>query len=137
MKHVIIQLLITASLTIGGGADTNVQNNVRFDTTKTLSRAILEHGDSYLPEGLRYQRTVRRQFQRRGYTNALYDVIAQDPLGSLLSFIKMKLWLMYSTPFRVYWIIPPDEEKRLPGYPFPDDTSYPLNPWKDSYAGPQ
>jgi hypothetical protein len=126
-------LLLSAALTSGAGGDSTAQEKSWADSLKPLAEAILERGDAFLPEGLQRQRAIRRVFQRRGYTNVLFQVLSEDVPGAVMAFIKMNIWLVYSTPHHVYMLIPPDPDHGIPGIPFPDDASYPPNPWKEKY----
>ncbi len=117
-------------------ADSAMDKSYWIDSAKALSEAIKEAGDSVLPKDLQEQRAIRRGYQQRGYAYALYNVTGGDPISALLSFLKMEFWIAYSMPHRVYWIRKPDPDAslRIPGIPYPDDDSYPLNPWQRRYV---
>jgi len=130
-------LLLSAALSTAPGGDTTRGEKSWLDSLKPFAEAILEKGDAYLPEGLQRQRAIRRGFQRRGYANVLFEILSHDALSSMISYVKMNIWLVYSTPHHVYWIIPPEPVHAIPGIPFPDDASYPVNPWKENRAKPK
>lgn len=129
-------LLLSATLSGTPAGDTTAREKSWVDSLKPFAEAILEKGDAYLPEGLKRQKAIRRDFQRRGYANVLFEVLSMDVLGGVISYVKMHIWLVYSTPHHVYWIIPPrvEDSHVLPGVPFPDNESYPENPWKKDHS---
>jgi hypothetical protein len=133
MNGILGILLISTTLTFHSVNDSASALPVWIDSNKTLAQVFLDKGEEYYPEGLKRQRAIRRKYQQWGYINVLYDVEAQDPLSCLFSFLKMYLWTTYSTPHLIYWLIPPEPTHHIPGYPYPDDASYPANPWKKLY----
>ena len=126
-------LLLGAALTSGTPGDSTAREKSWVDSLKPLTEAILEKGEAFLPPALQRQRAIRRAFQRRGYTNVLFEILSEDVPGALIAYLKMNIWLVYSTPHHVYMLLPPDPDHGIPGIPFPDDASYPQNPWKEKY----
>jgi hypothetical protein len=105
-------------------------NSIHLDSLQTITKYISEHLDKLAPAGFKKQQKVRREFQQRGYSNVLYDVLNQDGLSALFSFIKVNLHIEYSMPHITYWIFPTYPRIGGPAFPCPDDWSFPENPWK-------
>ena len=101
------------------------------DTLQTFEQYVRAHLREMTPPGLREQQRKRAAFQRRGYGEVLTDVLRGDGLGALISYLRVTLWIEYSMPHRIFWIIPPQQAMGsvIPGIPFPDDWSFPPDPW--------
>jgi hypothetical protein len=102
-----------------------------LDSLQTIGQYVREHLAELTPPKLKEQLRVRHTFQQRGYTSILLDVLNQDGLSALISFFKVNLHVEYSMTHKVFWIIPPDPRSGNPGIPFPDDWSFPTDPWKE------
>ena len=100
------------------------------DSLTTVYEYTMKHLAEMTPRELKHQKQIRREFQRRGYSNILLDVINQDGLSALLSYLRVSLQIEYSLLHKTFWIVPPDPRWGIPGIPFPDDWSFPEDPWK-------
>ena len=98
----------------------------------TLDKYVLERVEQYAPAELKKQKQERNTFHRRAYANIVRDFIALDPLGALISYVKASLQIKYSMEHKILWIIPPRVVHgfELPGVAYPDDWSFPIDPWK-------
>lgn len=103
------------------------------DTLQTLGDYVREHLDEMVPEGFKRQQRTRRAFQQRGYVDALVNVVGGDGYLALVSYLTTLLHIEISMGHRVYWMVPPDPRSGLPGIPFPEDRSFPVDPWKDAH----
>lgn len=101
------------------------------DSLQTIGQYVRKHLAGMTPPALKVQQQQRRTFQQRGYCNILLDVLNQDVLSALFSLLRVNLHIDYAVPHRVFWIIPPEEALGIviPGIPFPDDWSFPEDPW--------
>jgi hypothetical protein len=101
------------------------------DSLQTFEQYVRAHLREMTPPDLRAQQQKRRRFQQRGYGEVSVDLLRQDGLGALVSYLRCTLWVAYSMPHRIFWIIPPQEAMGsvIPGIPFPDDWSFPPDPW--------
>ena len=73
-----------------------------------------------------HRKSIRRDFQRRGYANVLLNVIEQDGFSALISFIKMKLQTEYSLDHSpIAYRISRKQVEIVP-----EDWSFPVDPWK-------
>ena len=77
-----------------------------------------------------HQMQVRNRFHRGTYPEVLYNVLHEDGLGALASYIKMKLHVEYSMVHDVFWIVEPDPGAGVEGIAFPDNRDIPPDPWK-------
>jgi hypothetical protein len=130
-------IIVIGILFIFGFRFSNAQTKIEdysaqkwVDSLQTISQYVKEHLAELTPREMKKQTSIRRAFQQRGYTNVLYDVLNQDGLGALISFITLNLHIEYSMPHKVFWIYPADPRSGFPGIPFPDDWSFPSDPWK-------
>lgn len=81
---------------------------------------------------LEARKQVRLEMQRKCYTDALMDALANDGLSSAISYLKGKLHIEYSIshrPLIVQFPIPGGEGKTWP-VALQDDWTFPANPWK-------
>jgi hypothetical protein len=61
----------------------------------------------------------------------LFEVMLQDGVGALCSYLKMNVQKELSLEHGViFWIIPPDPRFNTPGIPFEEDSEFPDDPWK-------
>lgn len=127
---VIISLLLEVNTSFAQSDSFIPAQTPWFDSSQTLNQYIKEHLDEMTPPEVKKRQGIRRAFQQRGYCNVLYDILNQDGLGAFISLVKVNLQLEYSLVHKTVWIIPPDPKGRFPGIPFPEDWSFPADPWK-------
>ena len=103
-----------------------------LDSLQTMSQYILEHLSEFTPAELIKQQEIRTSFQRQGYPNIVFDVMQQDGLSALVSYVKVHLFMELSMEHKVFWIVSPIESEyiHVDGIPFPDDWSFSHDPWK-------
>jgi hypothetical protein len=133
MQHIIVLtvvILLGFKLIYSQPRKANEANRICLDSLQKISDYILLHIDEMAPPGYKKQKEIRRTFQQKGYTNILYNVLNQDGLSALISFLKVSLHIEYSMNHKTYWIFPPIPRNGDPGIPFPDDWSFPPDPWR-------
>jgi hypothetical protein len=133
MRHIIVLTVVSLlGLTLMNSQPrkANQSDKICLDSLQKISDYILLHIDEMAPPGYKKQKEIRRNFQQKGYTNILYDVLNQDGLSALISFLKVNLHIEYSMNHKTYWIFPPIPRNGDPGIPFPDDWSFPPDPWR-------
>ena len=75
--------------------------------------------------------SARRKLQQQSYAAILYDTVQHDGVSALISYIRMNVLAEYSLDHGfLFWIIPPDPTLNVPGLPFEEDLSFPVDPWK-------
>ena len=81
---------------------------------------------------LEARKQARREMQRKCYTDALMDALANDGLSSAISYLKGKLQIEYSISHRPIIIQIPIQggEGRTYDVALQDDWTFPANPWK-------
>ena len=97
------------------------------DTSASIGRYVLEHLDEFATTEFRSRLARRREFQRAGYAAVLHDLLAFDPAGALLSFLRVRLQLEYSLPHNTIYF----HDVNGASWPLPEDWSFPADPWAD------
>jgi hypothetical protein len=97
------------------------------DTSASIGTHIRANVDAYATPEFRFRKAVRREFQRAGYANVLHDILALDPPGALLSFIRTRLRIEYSLPHNTIHF----RDDLGQSWPLPEDWTFPADPWAD------
>lgn len=105
-------------------------SGIAVDSLESWTSFILAHVSEYAPKGLRAEKRMRDRFYRRGYSAILRSVAAGDEFGSLLAWVRVNLQIAYSMEHKIFWIVPPETGG---GVAFPDDWSFPADPWKKEW----
>ncbi len=98
----------------------------------SLARLHFLEISKHTPRALETRRRIRRDMQRKCYTNVLSAAYAQDGLSALLSFLKGKLLIEFSISHRQIVPLVPRREngEKLWDIPEIDDWTFPANPWE-------
>jgi len=116
-----------------------------FGQTDSL-RAVMSDQLARLSSTELEQRKARRRwFQQRGYTCILYDVLRQDGLSGIISYLRMTARLELALPQdRLYLYVPVHQTERetpgVPGFtgrpsgpiavPLNEPREFPRDPWE-------
>jgi hypothetical protein len=118
----------------------------KADTAKKERQTFAEAASSLTSPALRERQVERRELQRRGYSNVLYDLARQDPLSALISYARVLLQVEWHIPHTTLYVYipvsyPKSREANLPpvtGAPSPpmaiplqDDWAFPEDPWRE------
>jgi hypothetical protein len=72
----------------------------------------------------------RRVAQRKVYGVLLEDVLRDDALGSLLTYLRGSLLMEFTLPEDTLWIVSPNPSLAIPGIPVVEDRTFPKDPWR-------
>jgi hypothetical protein len=142
----VLRLTLTAFLLLLTPLQPSGEEKPSADTAKKGPQTFAEGVASLTSPALRERQALRRELQRRGYSNVLYDLARRDPLSALISYARVLLeveWHIPHTTLYVYIPVsyPKSREANLPpvtGAPSPpmaiplqDDWAFPEDPWRE------
>jgi hypothetical protein len=119
-----ITLTLLPSLT---GAQTIADRNL-----DSMAKALnIEIAKLTSPQ-LEQRKRVRAAMQRSCYTHVLSEMLLDDGLSAIISFLKAKLNIEYSLSHRPLSILVRIERSGGKVWPItlPDDWTFPVDPWK-------
>lgn len=142
----VVRLTLTASLLLLTPLQPSGEEKPSADTAKKGPQTFAEAASSLTSPALRERQALRRELQRRGYSNVLYDLARQDPLSALISYARVLLQVEWHIPHTTLYVYipvsyPKSREANLPpvtGAPSPpmaiplqDDWAFPEDPWRE------
>jgi hypothetical protein len=92
-------ILLSAFLALGLSTGTTpTQREIRDENFDSLSRSFQLMTKSLTTAEFERRKQVLRMYQRRGYVDALSDVVADDGLSAILSLLKVNAQIAYHLP---------------------------------------
>jgi hypothetical protein len=146
MKSVTIALAVFFALGLPL-ADVPAQHKPMEENLDSLSQSFRSLTRSLTTPEFERRKQVLRLYQRRGYVQVLYDVVAEDGLSALLSLLKVNAQIAYHLPHdRLVIHIPPAGSPQTegknpwhfltrPSQPFDvaltQEWTFPEDPWRE------
>ncbi len=133
MKRFFISLMLLPAL-FAANAERTVAHSQTFthQNLDSLAKLLNIEISKLTSPALQERKHIRREMQRKCYANVLSNVLSQDGLSAIISFIKTKLQSEYSISHRPITLFVRIERSggKVLTIPLSDDWSFPIDPWK-------
>jgi len=124
-----ILILVTLSVTPQGSATAQPQP-VGQDNWDSLAAVFNKELSSFTSPILEERKRTRVMLQRRGYSDVLMNILSEDALSAVFSYVRTLLQIEYSISHRPVYLRIPISGGGTVNIPLPDDWSFPADPWR-------